>query len=288
MSSQTEEQRRWKMIRRPGPRDGWYEITPSQAQYLLERGAKNRPLREFRAQQIAAEIQAGTWRPNGETLIFDEKGRVVDGQHRLRAAVLANRAIVAYCVFDIPVKFFSSFDQGAARGGNDLAALMGFENYNNIAAVARLALLYSDGMLGKTGYGKIANERLRLYMERNRDKLNDAVAVTVSRRKGLTKLIPLSHPGFLYFVTSEAQNGRATEFLDKLATGAGLKKGDSLLLFRQRMTDLIGEKHALKQDQKLALLIKTWNAYIHDKPLGTLRWKSDVEAFPQVDLGVGE
>lgn len=47
------------------------------------------------------------------------------------------------------------------------------------------------------------------------------------------------------------------------------------------MLALIGQKHTLKQADKLALLIKAWNAYITDRPLGTLKWNSEVERFPR-------
>lgn len=278
--------RQWKMTEKPGPRDGWYEISPAQAQFLLERGARNRPLKEVRAQRIAAEIQAGTWRPNGETIIFDDKGRCVDGQHRLRGCVLADKSIKAYCVFDIPARFFPSFDQGVSRGGSDTAALMGFSNYNTVAAVARLAIQYADGSIDKSQ--ACSNDRLRLYMERNREKLTTAVSVVVRLRKGLMKLVPPSYPAFLYYVAAETQPFRALDFVEKLASGEGLKRGDGLLLFRQRMTELIGDKHAVRPNHKLALLVKAWNAYVQDKPIGTLKWNSEVELFPRITLGADD
>lgn len=269
--------------RKQDPRDGWYLITPAQAGALLEHGGKNRPLKEFRAQKIAADILDGAWRPNGESFIFDDKGRPIDCQHRLRGCVLANKPIEGYCVFDIPSKYFPSFDQGAARGGNDLAALLDFANANLVAACTRLAMEYAAESIGKTGRRGMASERLRLYMERNRERLTTAVSTTVKFRTGIVKLIPLSHAAFVYYMNMEAHSRQALEFLEKLSSGAGLHKGDSLLLFRQRMTDLVGEKHKLRQDDKLALIIKTWNAFLAGKPIALLRWKRDVEAFPRFD-----
>jgi len=267
--------------RKHDPRDGWKIISPAQAASLFEQRAKNRPLKEHRAQVIANEILAGAWRPNGETIVFDDKGRPIDCQHRLRACVLANKPIEAYCVFGIPAKFFASFDQGSARAGCDIAALMDFSNATTIAAVARLAIEYTDGTIAKTGQGKLSTERLRVYMDRNRDRLTNAVSAAMKHRNGIVKLIPISHAAFAYYMNAEAHAPQAETFLERLSTGAGLKKGDSLLLFRQRMTDIIGEKHKLRQTDKLALIIKTWNAFLADKTIAVLRWKSDVEAFPR-------
>lgn len=272
-----------KLFKKPSQRDGWYEIPPADAQWLLDHGSKNRPLREHKAQRIAAEIQAGTWRPNGESIIFDEKGRLLDGQHRLRGCVLSNRPIIAYCVFDVPAKYFPSFDQGMARGGNDLAALMGFANANSIAAVARLAIQYTDGTITKTGQQAFSTEKLRLYMDRNEERLKAAVETANHFQKGIVRLLPFSHAAWIYYMTAPASNGKASDFIERLATGAGLHKGDALLLFRSRMQDLIGEKHKLTKSDRLALLIKTWNSFASGRQLGTLKWNSEVEQFPTIE-----
>lgn len=266
-----------KRTKAPGPRDGWYEISPSDAQHLLENGAKNRPLRDHRAAKIATDIQAGIFYPNGESVIFDEKGRLQDGQTRLRGAVLANKAILVYCVFDIPGRYFGSFDQGSARGGADLAALLEFQNYSLVAAVARLAMLYANGAIDTTGNKtRISNDLIRRYMEKNRLGLGDAATFTVKHRKGLAPLVPISHPAFVYYMTG----GKAAEFVEKLATGVGLPRGNAVLLFRQRMTALRGEKHKVTPTERLAYIVKAWNAHSTGKPLTLLKW-DERENFPR-------
>lgn len=269
-----------RLLKKWNGRDGWYEITPAIAAELLERAAKNRPLKEWRAQQLAAEIGAGQWRANGESVVFDERGRLIDGQHRLRACVLAGRAFVVYCIFDVSGKVFPSFDQGAARNGGDLASLMGFDNSSAVAAVATLAIDYEDRTIDKTGKRKLPPERRRSYMDRHRDRITAAVTAAIKYRNGLEGLVPLSHAAFTYYMVSEQNNGLAEEFLEKLATGTGLNNGDALLLFRKRMTALIGEKHKMAKAERVALLIKAWNAFIAGKKVGVLRWRSDVETFP--------
>lgn len=267
--------------RKHDSRDGWYSITPPQAAALLNGMGKNRPLKEHQAQRIADDIMNGLWRPNGETIIFDEKGRPIDCQHRLRACVLANKPIETYCVFGIPARFFPSFDQGKARGGSDLAALMNFSNANLIAATSRLAIMYEDGTLGQTGTRAMPSERLKQYYERHRDRLTEAVAMAMKFRAGIVKLIPMSHASFAYYVTNDLHPEQATIFIERLATGVDLKKGDAIIAFRQRMLDLVGVKHRLRQTEKLALLIKAWNAFLEGKPITILRWKTDTEVFPR-------
>jgi hypothetical protein len=270
-----------KRVRKPDSRDGWYEFTPASAQEVVEAGAKNRAVSENRADSISLQIKAGTWRENGESLVFDDKGRLMDGQHRLRGCVLADRPIICYCVFGVPYNVFSSLDQGKVRSGADLASLMRFPNHSCVAAVARLSILYAEKKLSSSGPGtSINNDQLRAYMARNRDAITLAVQAAYSRRNGIVKLIPISHAAFVYYKAAGHHEAIVTDFLDKLATGAGLQRNDALLLFRERMKSIQGEKHSLRQDEKLALLIKAWNAFVGKKPVGTLKWNKDVERFP--------
>lgn len=266
------------------PADGWYEITPAAAQTIFDGRAKNRPIKMRLVQKMSAEIQSGTFKPNGETCVFDENGRLIDGQNRMRSCVVAGKPIVVYCVFGIPTKFFPSFDQGAGRGGNDIASLMGFKNANTIAAVARLSILYSDGSIADTGVLPFSKDRLTAYLKRNHDLLQSAVNFTLSHSKGLRSLMPLSHPCFLYYYACEKQAAKSADFIEKLADGAGLSKGDPILMFRNRMQALAGEKHRLTTLNRLAILIKTWNACVNGKPLGVLRWSQEIEVFPKIAL----
>lgn len=266
--------------RKHNGKDGWKFITPVQAAQLLESSTQQRPLIEFRARAIAADISASAWRPNGESLVFDDKGRAIDCQHRLRACVLANKTIEAYCVFDVPSTYFASFDQGKARSGSDLAALLHFKNYVIVSAMARIAIDHADGMLGKQRNGRLANETIRLFLTRHRDRLAAAADAIVKHQHGIRKLTPLSHVGFVFYVTVESNPAKALEFLDKLSSGVGLAKGDSILLFRDRMTKLDGDRHVVKGDHKLALLIKAWNSFVRDEHLKCLKWNAETEAFP--------
>jgi hypothetical protein len=273
-----------KLVRKPDPRDGWYEIAPAEAQSLLAGGLPNRPLSEHRAEEIASEIRDGRWRENGESLIFDADGVNLDGQHRLRGIVRANQSVTAYCVFGIPQCVFTSIDQGKSRGGADTAATMEFKNYSACAATVRLILQYQNETITKTGQHRMPQENLRIYLKKNRALLTASVSSVVSLRKGIEKLMPISHACFAYHISRTKHPDKAQEFIEKLSTGADLKKGDAILLFRQRMQDLDGVKHKLTQVERLAMLIKVWNAFLIGRPLGVLRWNRDVEQFPKIEL----
>jgi hypothetical protein len=262
--------------------DGWYIITPEIAADIFANRAKNRPLKEHHAQVMAAEMRTKTYRPNGEPLIFNEDGELSDGQNRIRACIIANVPFETYCIFGIPKKYFPSFDQGKPRAGNDLAALMGFKSWNAVAATARLAIEYADGTIGRTGKGKFPNERLKVYLERNRSGLEEAVQYVQSFKKDLAGLVPVSHVSFLFYIVREKHPAKAEEFIEKLSSGDSLQRGSPILLLRERMRALVGRKHELDKAHKLVLLIKAWKAFIQGRSVGTLKWAA-AEPFPRIE-----
>jgi len=268
--------------RKNDPRDGWYAITPGDAQKFLDEQNANRPLNEVKAQRIASDIVTGRWRSNGETLIFDANGKLIDGQTRLRGCVIANKAIEAYCVFGVPYKYFPSLDQGRARSSGDLAALMGFTNGRAVAAVASRAILYAEGKAGHiTNRGLICNDRYESYLSKHRERIIDAITIARKHDKGLVGVAPASDVAFVVYMVADAHRAEVIDFVERLATGVNLKKGDALLLFRERMRAIEGSRHQLTPGHKLALLIKTWNAFLLDRPVGVLRWNQAVEPFPR-------
>lgn len=69
-------------------------MTPARARALLSRAdPDNRPLSLPRALDYAADMRRGTWR-EGARPIELAAGRLVNGQHRLVAVLLAERAVL--------------------------------------------------------------------------------------------------------------------------------------------------------------------------------------------------
>ena len=81
------------MAKAEGYRRVFEEITPEKAQLLLSQRPFTRRLREYYCQALAGLIKAGKWRnDNPEGIMVNCKGEVIDGQHRLRAIVIAQQS----------------------------------------------------------------------------------------------------------------------------------------------------------------------------------------------------
>ena len=101
-------------------------ISPEVARVYLESNRINRPLRPTAIQSYAEDMKNGDWLLNGETICFDENGKLVDGQHRLLAVIQSG------CVVDINVSRGVKeenavlYDRGSGRDARDTLSMKGY------------------------------------------------------------------------------------------------------------------------------------------------------------------
>jgi hypothetical protein len=105
-------------------------LTPALAQALLQRNPNNRNLSMARAKVLAASITRGEWAANGESIIVDSNGNLLDGQHRCMAVILANQAINTLLVEGVDPSAFATIDLGKQRSAADLLSVAG-ESYTH-------------------------------------------------------------------------------------------------------------------------------------------------------------
>lgn len=91
------------------------EVTPEIAAKWLQRNEGNRKLREPRAAAFAKAITDGKYRLTHQGIAFSSKGRLLDGQHRLRAICLAGRPIPIVVARNVPESAFEVLDAGLTR-----------------------------------------------------------------------------------------------------------------------------------------------------------------------------
>ena len=263
--------------RQHDPRDGWYVITPSIAQFLLDSQPHNRPLREIKAQRFAEQITERQWMPNGEPIILDENGMLLDGQGRCRAVCIAGKPIETYVIHGIPRKFFPSVDIGQNRSGADTLALMGAKNYAVVSAVCRLGALSLRGEL-HSSTATVTNTEINSFYKLNATVINNAMETIGHWFKKAP--LPPSILLFVYLEASKVDQDKAFEFIRGVVTGELLPNSSPMLALRQRMQVIRGRP--MRSHEKLALTIKAWNSFLLGRKTSVLRWqRSGEEKSPE-------
>ena len=99
-------------------------ITPEMANAILEdsaikfakaKGMKQRDVRQGTVKCYAKNMTEGKWEINGDTIRFDKEGRLMDGQHRLRAIAKSGVSQVCLVVRGIENSVMHTIDAGLKR-----------------------------------------------------------------------------------------------------------------------------------------------------------------------------
>lgn len=70
-------------------------VTPAQAKlWLGENHEDNRGLNKHRVNMYARDMVDGKWMVTHQSICFDQNGKLIDGQHRLNAVIVAGKAVV--------------------------------------------------------------------------------------------------------------------------------------------------------------------------------------------------
>lgn len=264
-------------------------VTPEQAEaWLKESDAKahNRNLRLERAEAYAEDMAHDWWRFNGETIIFDREGVCVDGQHRLKGIVLADREVLMLVVRGVESEAIHTIDMGVARRYADVLKMRG-EQAKNVQAAStmerRLFMWKRRGKKTNRNGRTVDKQGMRLppptvtelleFREEYLPLLKLALARGLDTRKWIKKV---SAPTLAtaYFVFKELDDRAADKFFDLLMQGVGF--GDDVhhpvKVLRDRLLDgdaLLAARRTT-EDEKLALICRAWNHFRAGTPVQRL------------------
>ena len=92
------------------------KITPKRAERYLKQNDRNRKLSPKTVAKYAKSIRTGEWQVNGQSIIFSADGRLLDGQHRLSAVVVAGKPIETCVIRGIQDGAFKTIDGQSSVG----------------------------------------------------------------------------------------------------------------------------------------------------------------------------
>lgn len=125
----------------------WEFVTAERATHYLEFNEKNRKLRKETVEVYARDLTQRNWLVSGDTVKFDDTGRLIDGQHRLKAIETSRVGAWTLVVRGVEPDVQRVLDTQARRSAADALRFAGIEkNAHLVSGIARNALLYVDFM----------------------------------------------------------------------------------------------------------------------------------------------
>lgn len=238
----------------------------------------NRPLSKSVAGKYQTDMEQKRFREaTPEGYIFDTSGRIISGQHRLKAQANSGVTLRMWVFPNEPRDIFDVIDQGYKRSA---AHVLRVPHATAMANGARILAALADGdRWGMPRYPKITTpESVATFRQWPELTWYVTEATNVNRVAD----IPIgAHVAVLAQAARTEHIGKIQPWLDGLFTGARLEDTDPRLVLRtrfQRGVQVIGVN---KRDQAYALIVKAWNAYATGSNLTVLRWMKS-EVLPRV------
>jgi len=253
------------------------KITPKQAEEMLGTQVKEqRPLRDLHVQSLANDMKAGNFRLSADAIVLI-KGALANGQHRLWAVVECNQAQPFLLMQTDDDELYKVLDCGLRRSVADAAHI---SNGCSVTAIASLVMGYRKGLITQHGYTK-KNNRIEMieFIQAHNTKLQEAHCYVRSLLMKTQNLCPQSAAAALVFLASDQHGNKASEFIGMVYHGgeAGTLTND----LRERFIKMRMTKGQVVSQYYLALLIKTFNAFVTGSKLGVIKLL-DSESYPQI------
>lgn len=245
------------------------------AQILASVNTHNRPIQErFLAQYVRAMIEGWVW--NGDTIVFDYNGVLLNGQHRLKASVGSERPFTSLVVRGVPPEVQVSQDNLLPRKATHQLALMKIVHSFTVAATARMYYLSINWPVGSQS--TLSNiEIVKIVTEH--PGLSEACTEV---RSGYGKLtLPYTQTALWRYMTSQAADPEVRAAGDAawevLRTGVPSYEDDPIHLFRERYLAGAAPKHrnTMTRMQILWTLYGAFDAFREHGTLKKIMWRTD-------------
>lgn len=233
-------------------------ITPAQARGILRNNTHNRPLRTKYVDVLARDMAEGRWAVNGETIKISLTGAIIDGQHRLEAAVAAGYTLTdVVLVTGLPQEAQATVDIGRGRTSADNLGLNGHKNAAVLAAVARKAWQWDQGNIRFHNSLTPTHTEIAEFVDAN--PLLHRSSEIASSTRNTFKAVRQAVTGTAHYILMGISPSDAAEFFAQLAHGAKLEEGHPVLSLRTRFMNDSAMRKANPFAQDVALLFRAWN-----------------------------
>lgn len=224
-------------------------IGPAKAVKYMSMNHRNRSLSERDITKYAREMSAGNWFMNGETIIFDEDGNLINGQHRLSAIIRSGVTIRVVVVRGVKKAAFATMDQGKRRSASDVLSSMGEANYSQLAALAKAIRHYMAGAMKAYTLSPTAHEVIEALEKHPQLRDWSSRAQELGRIMAFGKLLATA----IYCIWLDDEE-EAMRIHHAMLRGSGLDEGNPLLALRN---NLIATKNASvrMRDEHAVLMI---------------------------------
>jgi hypothetical protein len=260
------------------------DLTPIEAQRLLDGNTRNRSLRPDYVRQLAAAMERGEWMINGEPVQLAEDGTLLNGQHRLSAVVESGVTVPMLLVRGLPTTTQKTMDVGTRRTLSDVLSLHGQRDTTNLGAM--LGLLYRYRNEARLDYASRTAPTITEALELLRKEPRIPEALLAARKVCRVTRMRVSVAALMLYLFEEVDPGEGQRFFDALENPSREERGSTVLALRSLLERVHTERNFGFSTYVLsALTIKAFNAWREGRRVEILAFKpggAKPEPFPKI------
>ncbi len=258
-------------------------ITPQIAKEYLKNNTDNRRLNLENVKRYAHDMSTNNWMKNTFELIqISKSGKVLNGQHRLHAVIVANKSVLFHVVSGLEDDIFHVLDTGSSRNSTDIFFIKKVKNSNSIPSIIQnykvmKLSVYRTG----TKNDRFTNSELIINYDERPLFWQHIATKSITWYTQFSKILSPSYIGGLYSVLLEINSDMAEEFMNQLCSGQNIQNSTIGLLRKKLFDDKLSQKK-ITLKTKHALVTKTWNCYLLKKEPKLLKFDEKVEETPKI------
>lgn len=262
----------------PKPSASTVLVDVDTAQRWLETNAANRSIRDRQVNQYARDMAAGKWAFTGEPIKFAKDGRLLDGQHRLWAIVMAEVSLPLTVVRGLEDTAQSYMDTGTARTAKDALSLNGERYAAALGAVARLAILLESEQQGTKLNNAVSHAEIFEWIDEHPES-RDAVARWHNRKREIG--LPGAVLSYCVYRFAQIDAPACDEFFRGLATHVNLPARSPILALSARLVKVRASRTQVANGDYVLLVFRTWNAWRMNRPMKQIKLPQSGEQTPR-------
>lgn len=239
-------------------------VSPRIAQKWLETTVRNRGISDLNVIKYRNDMVTGRWKYDASPIRFDNRGHLIDGQHRLTALASLGEEKTDWrfpflVVTGLQPDSQLVMDQGRRRTAGGHLSMTGISFSNNIAAGIRFHIQIDRGFIFRDNkyLSLVTNSDIQDWYEKNTELVSDIQQhFTILRHRILVPSVAVA----AFIRLSQIDQEETVTFFERFTSLADLPVGHPIILLRRRLENTRGKQTRMnsRKDQ-YALLIHTWN-----------------------------
>jgi len=270
-------------------------FTCSEIEEILKDSSNVRDMSAATRDRYLQSMLDGTWNcANGDTIVFDKQGNLIDGQHRLSAAYIYQKtqgdSVWFWCADNCKTEAALTKDQGLLRSLSALLKRDGVSRASRCSSIVISQLRLQEnrrriGSLKTIKTKAVLSEQYRCWLDNKEDI---SICAKIAERAKDAKLSRSTLIGMIVYEIRRLCGDDALTFADRLTKGVELIENDPILRLRQRLLKDHAEKHnRMSAEMAISLIVMAWNYWIKGETIRVLSWRgTGPRAMPAPEIYV--